>query len=231
MIRPENLVFAIAGDVDPDTVAEAIAVRTSDLVAEGFEAPAPAIDPRPTEILERRMKKARAQSHLVLGFAGLTVDDPDRYGLDVLSQVLAGQGGRLFLELRDKQGLAYSVSAVNVEGVAPGFFSVYIATAPEKLDDAQKGILSELERLVDAAPSEDELARARRYLTGSFAIDGQRNSNHAAHVALDSLYGLGPNAHYSYAEKISAVTDDDVLRIARRVLRLDAYAVSLVGDV
>jgi zinc protease len=242
LIRPENMVFAIAGDVDPDAVAEAIASRTRDLGSDhpadkrrkgfsSFSPPAPAPDPPLDRVLEARLPKQRAQSHLVLGFSGLTVDDPDRFPLDVLSQVLAGQGGRLFLELRDRQSLAYSVSAVNVEGVAPGFFSVYIATSPEKLEDARVGILRELERVVEAAPGDDELSRARRYLTGSHAIDGQRNSNHAAHIALDALYGLGAGAHYHYAEQISDVTREDVLRVARRVLRLDAYALSLVGEV
>jgi zinc protease len=231
IIRPENLVLAVAGDVDPDAIAEAIAFRTSDLTARGFTAPSPPLDEPPQQIQERRLHKERAQAHLALGFHGLTVQDPDRYALDVLSQVLAGQGGRLFLELRDKQSLAYSVSSMNVEGVAPGFFSVYIATAPEKLEQAQRGVLEELERLVEAPPSDEELARARRYLTGSFAIDGQRNGNHAAHLALDTLYGLGAGAHYSYGERVSAVTAADVLRVARRVLRLDAYALSLVGDV
>ena len=166
----------------------------------------------------------------MLGFRGVSVSDPDRVVLDVLSQVLAGQAGRLFLELRDKRSLAYSVSAVNVEGLAPGYFSVYIATAPEKLGEAQQGILAELERLVQEAPSEAELVRAQHYLTGSFAIEGQRNGNHAAHVALDSLYGLGPDAHSHYPEQVAAVTRADLLRVAQRILRLDAYTLSTVGE-
>ena len=147
----------------------------------------------------------------------------------MLSQVLAGQSGRLFLELRDKRSLAYSVSATNLEGLAPGFFSVYIATAKEKLDEARQGILEELDRLLQDPPPEEELVRARRYLTGSFAIDGQRNSNHAAHIALDSLYGLGPTAHASYPEEVAAVTPADVHRVAQRILRLDAYTLAVVG--
>jgi zinc protease len=231
LIRPENLVVAVAGDVDPDEIAAGISTRTSELRAAGFEKPGPAWDPPPSEIRVARIRKEREQAHLALGFAGLTVHDPDRVVLDVLSQILAGQGGRLFLELRDRQGLAYSVSSANVEGVAPGFFSIYIATAPEKLEQAQRGILEELERLRDKAPPEEELERARRYLTGSAAIDAQRNSHHAAHVALDALYGLGPDAHYGYAAAVAAVTEDDVLRVARRILTLDAYALALVGEV
>jgi zinc protease len=230
LIRPENLVFAIAGDVDPDAIAESFSARTSDLEANGFEPPAPAGDGPLLEISEARVQKERSQVHLVLGFPGLTVNDPDRIALDVLSQLLAGQGGRLFLQLRDKRSLAYSVSALSVEGLAPGFFSVYIATAPEKYEEAQHGILAELEQVVETAPPEAELLRAKRYLTGSFAIDGQRNSNHATQIALDALYGLGPENHYAYASKIAAVSAEDVLRVARRVLTLDAYALSLVGD-
>ncbi|MFP6624154.1 MAG: pitrilysin family protein [Myxococcota bacterium] len=230
LVRPENLVFAVAGDVDPDAIAESISARTSDLEAKGFERSAPAFDEPIREIQERRLEKQRSQVHLVVGFPGLRVDDPDRIALDVLSQVLAGQGGRLFLELRDKRSLAYSVSAISVEGVAPGFFSIYIATAPEKAEEARRGILAELEQLVETAPAEDELSRARHYLAGSFAIDGQRNSNHAGHIALDGLYGLGPEAHYAYGSKVAAVTAEDVLHVARRVLTLDAYALSWVGD-
>ena len=231
LIRPENMVFAVAGDVDPDAIAESLSVRTSHLEAKGFERPAPAFDAPICEMQETRLQKERSQVHLVLGFPGLTVDDPDRVVLDVLSQVLAGQGGRLFLQLRDKRSLAYSVSALSVEGLAPGFFSVYIATAPEKVEEAHRGILDELEQLVETAPPPEELRRAQTYLTGSFAIDGQRNSNQAAHIALDALYGLGAESYYHYAEKVEAVSAEDVLRVSRRVLSLDAYALSLVGDV
>ena len=166
----------------------------------------------------------------MLGFRGLTVHDPDRHCLEVISQLLAGQGGRLFLELRDRRSLAYSVSTANVEGVAPGFFSVYTATAPEKAREARDGILEQLERLLGEPPTDDELERARRYLTGSFAIEQQRNSARAAHISLDALYGLGPEAYRGYAGVIESITKEDVLRVAQRVLRLDAYTIATVGD-
>src|SRR5690606_34861586 len=115
---------------------------------------------------EVELRKDRAQAHLVVGFRGLTLDDPDRFALEVITQVLAGQGGRLFLELRDRRGLAYSVSALNAEGVAPGFFAVAMGTAPEKLADARRGIDEELAALVAAPPPAEELERARRFLIG-----------------------------------------------------------------
>ena len=164
----------------------------------------------------------------MIGFRGVAVDDGDRFALEVLSQLLAGQGGRLFLDLRDRQGLAYSVNAASVEGIAPGYFALYIATAPERLEEARRGLLDELQRTFDAAPGEDELERARRHLMGTFAIDQQRNAAHAAQISLNALYGLGAGASFAYPEQIQAVTADDVLRAARRIIDLDAYTEAVV---
>jgi zinc protease len=223
LIRGPNLSLAIAGQVDPDAVAQRVASRLADL--EGEAAPLPTAVPAPAleGIVCNEVRKQRAQAHLVIGFPGVSIDDPDRFGLDVLAQLLAGQGGRLFLELRDRQSLAYSVGAHNMEGVDPGWFAVSIATAPEKLERARSGLLDELRRLLDDPPDEAELSRARRHLIGNFLIDRQRNAVHAAQVALDALYGLGPDASSSYPDDIAAIGRDDLLRVARRIVTLDRY--------
>lgn len=134
----------------------------------------------------------------------------------------------MFLELRDRQGLAYSVNAVNIEGVEPGFFSVYIATAPEKLDQARQGIKHELDRLLQEPVTASELDRAKRYVTGTHAIDRQRSAARAASLALDGLYGLGTDAALRYPERIEALTRDDLLRVARRVMQLDTRVESCI---
>jgi zinc protease len=228
LITASNLVMAIAGDVDPDAIAEAVSTRLAGLSTGTFEPLTPAPEPMPDGIREAIVRKDRAQAHMVIGFRGLTVADPDRHALEVISQLLAGQGGRLFLELRDRRSLAYSVSAMNVEGVSPGFFAIYIATAPEKVDEAKTGILEQLEKLVCEPPDERELEHTKRNLTGNFAIDQQRSAARAAYIALDGLYGLGPAAHREYPDRVSAVTREDVLRVAQRIVRLDAYTLALV---
>ena len=212
----------------PEREAVGWTARLADLADDAFEAPAPADEKPPREIRTAELQKDRAQAHLVIGFRGLTVRDKDRYALDVIVQLLAGQGGRLFLELRDRRGLAYTVSAVNIEGVAPGYFGVYIATAPEKFDESRLRLLEELKRLIELPPEERELEGARRCLIGNFAIDQQRNAVHAAHAALDSLYSLGAEAYRGYPEHIAAVTAEDILRVARRVVDLDAYTLAAV---
>jgi zinc protease len=228
LVRGPNLSFAVAGDVEPDEIAARISARLAELECEPCDSEFPPPEAEPVEIRSAEVHKDRNQAHLVIGFRGLTVDDEDRFALEVISQLLAGQGGRLFLELRDRRSLAYSVSAANVEGLAPGSFCVYIATAPDKFDAARSGLLEELERLLQEPPSGPELDRARRYLVGSFAIDQQRNSTHAAQLSLDALYGLGPEASRAYPEQIRAVSKADVARVAQRVLRLDAYTSAAV---
>jgi zinc protease len=228
LVQAENLVIGVAGDVDPDELAARLSGLLAEIPGGSFVAPAPALDPPRREPVRVERRKAREQAHLVIGFQGLTVRDDDRFALEVISQLLAGQGGRLFLELRDRKGLAYAVNAANVEAAAPGFFAVYIGTAPEKLAEAERSMQAELERLLETAPSDDELLRAKRYLAGNFAIDLQRSSVRAAHISLDALYGLGADADRFYVERILAVTKDDVLRVARRVIDLSAPTIAVV---
>ena len=229
LIAGNNLSIGVSGDVDPDVIAAGISRRLAALPAgKSFASDVPATDPIPTEIRRAKMQKDRAQAHFVMGFRGLSILDEDRYALDVISQILAGQSGRLFLELRDKKSLAYTVSAMSVEGLAPGFFAVYIATAPEKLEEARAGMLDELTKLVSVAPGAEELTHAKRNLTGNHAIGQQRNAGHAGHLALDGLYGLGPENNQQYTARVDAVTQADVMRVARRIVTLDAYTEAVV---
>ncbi len=227
-ITGPNMVIGVAGDVDPERVAEALGTRLADLDATPFEAALPPEEADVPEARDALLQKDRAQCHLIVGFRGLRVDDDDRFALEVLSQLLAGQGGRLFLELRDRQGLAYALNAVNVEGMAPGFFAVSIACAPDKLDAAERGIYEELSRVLQEAPAEAELDRARRYLIGTYEIDRQRSAARAAQTALDGRYGLGLRAGREYPERVGAVDGDALLRVARRVVRLESRVQAVV---
>lgn len=228
LLAADRSALAVVGDVDPERVVRLAEHYFADLPIAGAPLAMPALEPRIAGIRESTLIKERAQAHLVVGFRGLTLDDPDRHVLELVAQLLAGQAGRLFLELRDRQSLAYTVSASNVEGLAPGHFTIYIATAPEKLDRARAGILTELERLTREAPDPAEIERAVRYGIGNFVISEQRNHARAAHIALDSIYGLGPDFSEGYPSALASVTPADVLRVARRVFDLASYTASAV---
>ncbi|MDD9853679.1 MAG: pitrilysin family protein [Deltaproteobacteria bacterium] len=217
LVRGGNLVIAVAGDVEPAAAAAAVARRFGAL-PEGPPPPLPPAEPAPAAPRRAAEKLSRAQVHLVTGFRGLALDDADRPALEVLVQLLGGHSGRLFMELRERQGLAYTVSAFEIAGLAPGWFAIYMGTAPEKAEQALTGMRDALHRVCDSPPPAEEFERARRCLIGNHAISRQRSSTRAMHMALDASYGLGAAADEFHPEQLRAVRPEDVLRTARRII-------------
>jgi zinc protease len=226
---PSQLTLAVVGDVKVDEVM-ALA-REYFGAPRGKVRPAPVVpvDPAPEAPRKDKRVLARAQSHVVYGFMGARIHDSWRHALEVLSTVLSGQGGRLFIELRDKRSMAYSVSSFTIEGVDPGYFAAYIGTSPEKVDDALAGIRRELERVRDELVSPAELERTKQHLIGTNEIGLQRNGSRAALLALDICYGMGLENFHHYADNISKVTAEQVREAARRVIDFDRSALAIVG--
>jgi zinc protease len=213
-LAPGRLVYAAAGDIDPDELAAAIVAHTPD---DRAALPPPPRRPIARATAPRHLRRHidKQQAHIAVGYLGACLEDPARYALDVLATVLSGQSGRLFLELRDRQSLAYSVSAMHVEGLDEGYFALYLGTSPDKVEQGLRGLAEQVERLRHDRISDDELDRARQSLAGSFAIGLQRRSARATTLGLNELYGLGRQAYRGQVEALLAVTADDVLRAAR----------------
>jgi zinc protease len=165
---------------------------------------------------------------MIIGFPGARLTDPDRFSLDVLDAALSSQGGRLFGRLRDELSLAYSVSAFSQEGIEPGSFAVYIATSPDKRDQALEELVRQL-RLAREGLSAAELARAKRYLVGNYEIGLQGNSAQTVQMGLDELYGLGYDYGPRYVAAIEKVSGADVKRVSRKYIRLERYLLAEVG--
>jgi zinc protease len=226
---PSQLTLCVVGDVKVEEVMALAREYFGTPRGKARSAPAVPVDPPPEAPREDKRVLARAQSHVVYGFMGARLNDSWRHALEVLSTVLSGQGGRLFLELRDKRSMAYSVSSFTVEGVDPGYFAAYIGTSPEKVDAALAGIREELARVRDERVSETELARARQHLIGTHAIGLQRNAARAALLAIDTCYGMGLENFLHYTDHIAQVTAEDVQAVARRVIDFEHSAQVLVG--
>lgn len=226
----EGAVLSVVGDVEPGQALALAEEAISGLPAR-FEGESWSPTPEEAPVGKRvaRMNRDKAQAHLIHGFRGLALGDRDRYSLEVLASALSGQGGRLFLELRDRQSLCYSVSSFAVEGIEPGSFGVYMATSPDKLDRALTGIADLLDALVQDGLRQEELERAQRYLIGTHGIGLQRLGARASTMALNELYGTGFNNHREYASRIDAVTLDDVRRVAQRILNPGHEVITVVG--
>ena len=184
--------------------------------------------PRQTEKSFTEIKKE--QSHLVIGYAGLSLKDPRRYALQVVQAILAGQGGRLFLELRDKASLAYSVSPLKMEGTDGGYFGAYIGCSPEKTGKALSMLRNEFDRMVQEQVGDKELLRAQKYLIGRQHIDHQRNSAICSSLLFDEIYGLPYDESFHFAERIHAVTVKDIRAVAEHIFS-QKEIVSVVGPV
>jgi zinc protease len=227
--RLDNLTLAVVGDITPERARELVEKHVAGGDRGASASPSIQVEGPLSAPREVQKKLERRQAHLVIGFRGTTIESPDRFPLAVMSSVLSGQGGRLFIELRDKRSMAYSVTSMVSEGIDPGFVAVYIGTSPEKVGEARQGMRAELDRIRSEPISAAELDRARRHLIGSHEIGLQRIAARAAVLALDETYGLGVENHLRYAERIRSVTAEDVLRVAQRYIDFERSVTALVS--
>jgi len=229
LLNPKQSVISLVGDFDTTAMIDCLREDLEKIPVKRANARKLTMESLPKKIQRVEKQKNKMQAHLVLGFRGLSFSSPDRYALDVLNNILAGQGGRLFLELRDKMSLAYSVTSMSQEGIEPGYFGVYIATEPRKVQTAIDGILRELEKITSKAVTKEELERAKQYMVGAYEIDLQRNSTVATQLAFNELYGLDRDEWRILPQKILKITQEDVLKVARKVIKMDQYILSIVS--
>jgi zinc protease len=231
--HPSRMHLAVVGDVDVDRAVELaeahFGAAALPLPEGGLTVPEVLPEALPDAPRRAQLRLAKEQAHVLLGFPGVRLVDDDRFVLEVLSTVLSGQGGRLFVELRDRRSMAYSVTSFNQEGIDPGFFGVYIGCSPEKVDEAVTAIREELARLCDVIVPDAELSRAKRYLAGAHEIGLQRPGARASVMAFDDAYGLGHLAHRRYAESIEGVDAEAVRAVARRYLDPAREVLAIVG--
>jgi zinc protease len=177
--------------------------------------------------VEKRL--GREQVHIIVGGLGSTIGGDDRDAIRLMHTLLGGQSGRLFIELREKQGLAYTVSPIGFEGVERGYQGVYIACSPEKEKRAIEGIHAVLKKLAEKGPTAEEMKRAKEYYLGRRAMDLQSDSSLAGYYGLERVYGLEPKGDEQSRRKIEAVTARQVQETCRKYL-VDANLVtSVVG--
>lgn len=232
--RPDRLVLAIAGDVKAQKVRKQIedlfgswqaAHENSPGFTEEFLAPSPPSAPK-IHVVPRD----KEQVHILMGFLGTTMNSPDRYPLEVLDTVLSGQSGRLFLELRDRQSLAYSISSFSLLGLDTGAFGLYIGTSPDKKEAAIDGLWRELERVRREAVSPEELARAKNIIISQYELGLQTHGAQAMDMALHESYGLGQDFGRRYIDAVNQVDAAAVLAAAKKYIRPEHSVRVMVGQ-
>jgi len=189
---PRNMVIAVSGDIGAEEALDAVRDAFGDFPQRpSFRPLGPLPAPRPEGVRRAEEQRETQQAHFVIGYPGARFTDPDRYALDVLGSALAGMGGRLFVNLRDRKSLAYSVTSFSSEQVDPGFFAFYMGTSADKLDTAVADTLKEIAEVKKGGISQEEFERAKKCMIGTYEIGLQSNGAYADKMVYHELYGVG----------------------------------------
>lgn len=226
--RPDNIVISVAGRITPEAAVEEIERVFGDWLPThpaGSAQPLPSLISEPCQVTTAQ---ATQQSIVMLGYLACGVQEADYPALKLLNTYLGnGLSSRLFVELREKRGLAYDVSAFYPTRQSLSTFVVYMGTAPENTQTAFDGLYTEVERLCTTALSDEELQTAKNKLLGQYALGKQTNAQLAQTYGWYETIGLGIDFDTKFQQDITSVTPEMAQAVAKRYF-IEPY-VSLVG--
>jgi len=226
----DSLKVVAVGDIDAKTLGEILDKLFGALPAKAELRPVADTAPKPAEKL-KVVEMDVPQSVVQFGLNGFGRKDPDFIPAFVMNQILGGGGfaSRLTEEVREKRGLAYSVYSYMQPLRHAATFGGGVATKNDAVKQSIDVIRGELERMAKDGPTEAELANAKSYLTGSFALRFDTN----AKIANQLLWMLHEDMGIDYPSRrnalIEAVTMDDAKRAAKRLLKVDDLFITVVG--
>jgi predicted Zn-dependent peptidase len=227
--RPTKTVLGIAGGVEHQTVidwAQAHLANWEPGSALSFQ-PAPLNDNGPRVHIEARDTE---QAHVCLSFEGLSRSHPDRHTLRLLNVMLGeGMRSRLFQQVRERLGLAYSVDSFVSTLMDTGTVGIYAGVSADRVEQAIRAILGELELMRQEPVPEDELRKAIDFVRGRLTLSLEDSFTTAAWFARQEL--LGPDVLYpdQVLDYFEAVQPSDVQRVAQTVFRPERLYVAIVG--
>ena len=209
---PRSVVVAVAGRVDHD---ELLALVVEHIGAwEGDEIDRPLSEPS-NEPGVGVVRRDTEQAHLVFGGPGLKRDDERRFALIVADHVLGGgMSSRLFREIRERRGLAYAVHSFRSPFADSGSSAIYVGTTPDQTSEVLKLVRAELDKMIDAGVTDDELERARGHVQGSLAISLEDADGRMNRLGRHEITGLEHLSVDEIVEKVDAVTLEDVVEAA-----------------
>ena len=226
---PSNVVLAIAGHYDRKQVGELIAKYFGKKIVGNAPTYLPVVEKQTKPALRVDYKKTD-QAHLVAGFRSLSATDPDRYVLAVLGTILGGgMSSRLFVNVREKRGLAYYVRAG-----ADGYHDTGTLAAAEgvdlkRIDEALKVTLDEFVKIAKHKVESREMKKAKEYLKGGIALSWEDSRAVALGYGSDELFENKIRSQDEFLKGIDVVTPDDVLRVAQFLVTNSKLNLAVIG--
>lgn len=230
---PARMVVSVAGNVQPEQVIAAITDCMAVPAAPAPDLPAPLAfptqpaQPGPRLALQRREAD---QGHFCLGFEALSYNDPDRWALDVFDTVMGGgMSSRLFQELREERGLAYDVGCYYNKYADSGIWVVYGSVEPATLNETVRVVFTMLHALLREGVDAAELRHVKEQIKGGLLLSLEDTWAIASrNGTLQLRYGSVSTPEEALAQ-IEAVSSDDVLRVARRVVQPQGMHLAVIG--
>lgn len=226
----ENAVLVIVGDID-EKAAKRLANKVTAKLPAGEKAPSlPAVD-----ALESSQMKTIAhpstQTHLMVGQPGMTRHDPDYFPLYVGNHILGGSGLVSIIndEIREKRGLSYSAYSAFVPMRAKGPFMMNLQTRNQQADEALSVLEKTLSAFIENGPTKEQLADAKKNITGGFALRVDSNQEIADYLAMIGFYQLPLDYLETFRDKANAVTVDEIQEAFQRRINPDKLLTVRVG--
>jgi predicted Zn-dependent peptidase len=210
-----NIVVAGAGHLEHEAICELaqrfVIAPTQDAAAHNGAAAAP-------EPQLRFHEKDTEQYHVCFGAPGLTRSDERRFALGVLDSIFGGAtSSRLFVEVREKRGLAYSVGSYNDQYTDLGLVATYVGTREDNVEEACAVIAAEMERIRSQPVSEEELARAKEHVKGRLVLSAESTAVRMSRIARAVQFGTPLYTLDEMLDRVDAVTVDDVAALSHEL--------------
>lgn len=213
----QRLVVSMSGGIDGQQAETLVASRLT-LTAENgsvYDAAPPPLDASTVRVL----KKKTEQAHICVGTRAISYLDDDRYALDLVNTILGeGMSSRLFLEIRERRGLAYDVHSYTTKHRDGGYMAVYAGVDPGKALDAVKAVVELLEDMVERPVPESELAKSREFTKGRLKLSLESTSAMASWLGQQELLAGRIRSVPEVIAAVDAVSVDDIQRVSARVL-------------
>jgi len=231
--RPSRVIVAAAGNFRHDQLVEEMAARLG-MVGDGSEPLAALLDGERKPTMASGVyphSKELEQVHLCLGMAGVAQSDPRRYPAYVLNTLLGGgMSSRLFQEIREKRGKAYSVYSFSSSYKDVGYLGVYAGTSIESAEEVVDLVVKELRKLAGGEITDEELTRTRGQLVGGMMLGLESTDSWMSHIARNEIYFGKTVTTEEICQRIRAVSRDDVIQLADSLFHPEEMTLTLLGD-
>ncbi|MBL7179602.1 MAG: insulinase family protein [Desulfobacterales bacterium] len=227
--QPDRIVISAAGSLEHD--------RLVDLVGPAFESVRPGngfperIMPDGRPLVDLRYRDLE-QVHVCLATKGISITNPKRYAYSLMNTLLGGNmSSRLFQEIRERRGLAYSVYSFISSYVDTGIFGAYVGVDPKNAFESTTTILKEMGKLKATRVGADELGDAKEYTKGNLLLASENNDNQMVRLAQNETHFGRYIPLEDVIDNIESVTQDDILELAEALFKDNCFALTMLGAV